>query len=324
VAIAFRRDHQQLFAVTGSEPRFELAPVGVWTSAFDFVPTSRLRELAAELEQLGYGAIWIPEVAGRDVFVTLAHILGATETVVGATGIANIWARDAVAMTGGVKCLTEAYPERVLLGLGVSHQNLVEDLRGHNYEHPLQAMRSYLEAMDGSPYTGERPATPVRRVLAALGPKMLALAAENADGAHPFLVPPSHTAFARETLGERPLLCPEQMVALETDPAKARDVARRGLAVYLGQPNYARNLVRLGFGEEDLAEKGSDRLVDALVAWGPLDAVAARVREHFDAGADHVCVQALSPEKRGVPVGEWRELAPALAEAGRARRPLVG
>jgi probable F420-dependent oxidoreductase len=270
--------------------------------------------LAAEIEALGYGAIWLPEVAGRDVFVELTHILLATEHLIGATGIANIFARDAVTMTGAAKGLTEAFPERMLLGLGVSHRNLVQDLRGHTWERPLASMSAYLDAMDASPFTSYRPTTPVRRVLGALGPKMLALAAEKTDGACPYLVPPEHTASARATLGPEPLLCPDQMYLLETDPVRAREVARARLASYLGQPNYLRSLRGYGYGNDDFDAGGSDRLVDALVVWGTVDDVLARVRAHFDAGADHVCVQPLGAESRSVPAEQWRELAPGLRE----------
>jgi probable F420-dependent oxidoreductase len=296
-----------------------LPRIGIWTGALDFLPTAQLKETAAEIEALGYGAIWVPEVAGRDVFVTLTHVLSSTQRLVGATGIANIWGRDAVAMSGGVRAVTEAFPDRVLLGLGVSHQNLVEGLRGHHYRRPLEAMSAYLDALEAAPYTAQRPSTPVRRVIAALGPKMLALAAEKTDGAHPYLVPVEHTAEARGILGPAPLLCPEQMFVLDHDPASARATARATLAVYLAQPNYARNLLRLGFTEEDFAGSGSDRLVDALVVWGDVDAVVERVRAHLDAGADHVCVQALVDEKRAVPLAQWREVAPALRELGAAR-----
>ncbi|HET6817565.1 MAG TPA: LLM class F420-dependent oxidoreductase [Mycobacteriales bacterium] len=299
--------------------RFSLPPVGIWTGALDFVPTGRMKELGAELEELGFGAIWIPEVAGRDVFVALTHLLSSTTRIVGATGIANIWGRDAVAMAGGVRALTEAFPERVLLGLGVSHQNLVEQLRGHEYRRPLAAMSTYLDAMDAAPYSAERPSTPVRRVIAALGPKMLQLAAAKADGAHPYLVPVEHTAEAREVLGPEPLLCPEQMYVLADDAATGREIARRTLAVYLGQPNYVRNLLRQGFTDEDVAGGGSDRLVDALVACGDVDRVVERVSAQLDAGADHVCVQALVDGKRAVPVQEWREVAPALRELAAKR-----
>jgi probable F420-dependent oxidoreductase len=292
--------------------RFPIPRIGIWTGALDTVPASRSRELAAELEELGYGAVWLPEVAGRDPFVHLALILSATRTLIGATGIANIWARDAVATSGAVKGLTEAFPERMLLGLGVSHQNLVGDLRGHNYDKPLTAMRNYLDGMDKAPYLAQRPTTPVRRVLAALRPRMLRLAAERTDGAHPYFVTAEHTARARETLGAGPLLCPEQAVVLESDPDSARAIGREYTKVYLSQPNYVNSILELGFTEADLADGGSDKFVDALVAWGDADQIVARVREHLDAGADHVAVQALPATKRGVPEEQWRDLAPAL------------
>ena len=295
-----------------------LPPIGIWTGALDTVALSQSQELACELEELGYGAIWLPEVAGRDVMFHMGMLLAATERLVMATGIASIWARDAVTMTGGVKGLTEAFPERVVLGLGVSHHTLVEDLRGHTYAKPLSAMRTYLDAMDNSPYVAQRPTTPVRRVLAALGPKMIALAAEKTDGAHNYLVPPEHTATAREILGSGPLLCPEQAVVVESDPARAREIGRAHTKTYVRLPNYQNNLRRLGFDDDDFADGGSDRLVDTIVAWGDLDAITARVRAHFDAGADHVSIQALDEDPRGVPADAWRELAPALTEVGAA------
>lgn len=291
-----------------------LPPIGIWTAALDNVPAARAQELAVELEELGYGAVWLPEVAGRDVFVHLTMLLTCTARLVGATGIASIYGRDAVAMTGAVKGLTEAFPERVVLTLGVSHHTLVNGVRGHEYRKPLAMMASYLDQMDASPYTAFRPTTPVRRTIAALGPRMLELAAARTDGAHPYLVPPEHTALARGALGPGALLCPEQAVLLETDPERARAIGRAHTATYVGLPNYANNLKRLGFSDSDLADGGSDRLVDAIVAWGTVDDVAARVQAHLDAGADHVSIQALHPDRRGVPDDTWRELAPALRE----------
>jgi probable F420-dependent oxidoreductase len=298
-----------------------MAPVGIWTGALDMVEARQAQELAAELEELGYGAIWLPEVAGRDVMAHLALLLSATQRLVGATGIASIWARDAVTMTGGVKALTEAFPERVLLGLGVSHHTLVEDLRGHRYEKPLEAMRSYLDAMDAAPYTAFRPTTPVHRVLAALGPKMLGLAAGRTDGAHTYLVPPEHTEVARKELGTDALLCVEQAVLLETDPVQARQIGRAHTAVYVRLPNYQSNLRRLGYSDDEFTDGGTDRLVDAIVAWGDEATVLDRVQAHFDAGADHVCVQALPARPRDVPAEQWRVLASPLAElAGLLKR----
>jgi probable F420-dependent oxidoreductase len=296
---------------------WDLPRIGLWTGALDSVGMSQAQELAAEIEALGYGALWIPEVAGRDVMLSLGLLLSATEHLVGATGIASIYARDAVTMTGGVKGLTEAFPDRVLLGLGVSHEPLVAGLRGHDYSRPLAAMRAYLEAMDASPYTAVRPGTPVRRVLAALGPKMLALSAASADGAHTYFVTPEHTAAARPIVGDA-LLCVEQAVLVETDPARAREIGRAHLKVYVPLPNYQNNLRRLGFDDDDFAAPYSDRLVDAIVAWGSESDIVKRVTAHFDAGADHVCVQTLSAKPRDVPLDQWRVLGPALAELSAA------
>jgi len=173
-------------------------------------------------------------------------------------------------------------------------------------------MRSYLDAMDLAPFMASPPSTPPQRVIGALAPKMLALAAQRTLGAHPYFVPPEHTARAREIMGKGPLLAPEQAVILETDPATARAIARGHMAMYLGLPNYANNLRSLGFGDDDLANGGSDRLVDAIVAWGDIDAIRARIRAHHDAGADHVCIQVLPPDPRALPMQAWRELAPAL------------
>jgi probable F420-dependent oxidoreductase len=296
------------------EPHLPFAPIGIWTGTLDIPPAAEAQQLAAELEELGYGAIWLPEVAGRDIMLHLALLLSATRRLVGATGIASIYARDAVTMTGAVKGLTEAFPERVLLGLGVSHHTLVEGLRGHHYDKPLAAMTAYLDAMDASPYTAFRPATPVHRALAALGPKMLALAAARADGAHTYFVTAEHTAMARKEIGAEPAIYAEQAVLLETDAARAREIAREHTTVYLRLPNYQNNLRRLGFTEEEFADGGSDRLVDAIVAWGDEQAISNRVRAHFDAGADHVCIQPLPAGRREVPAPQWRALAPAMRD----------
>jgi probable F420-dependent oxidoreductase len=304
--------------------RYQMPPIGLWTGSLDNVAAREAQELAAEIEELGYGALWLPEVAGRDVMAHLALLLSATDHLIGATGIASIWARDAVTMVGGMRGLTEAFPERVLIGLGVSHHTLVADLRGHVYDKPLAAMQAYLDAMDASPYTAARPTSPDRRMLAALGPKMLELAGERSEGAHTFFVTPEHTGFARGILAGDALLCAEQAVLLESDPDIARSVGRAHTAVYARLPNYQANLRRLGFDDEDFAGGGSDRLVDAIVAWGDVDTVLTRVREHLDAGANHVCVNVLHPERRGVPAESWRELAPALEAVAAAHTAAAG
>jgi probable F420-dependent oxidoreductase len=292
----------------------DLKPVGIWTGQLDYQPASQAREAVAELEELGYGAVWVGEAVGREALSNAGLLLSATTRFVVATGIANIWVRDALAMVAGQYTLAEAHPERFLLGLGVSHAPLIEGMRGHHYQRPLAAMRQYLDAMDRvvTGYRAVPPATPPPRVLAALGPKMLTLAAERAQGAHSYFVPPEHTAQARDQLGSNSWLIPEQAVVLENDPEQAREIARRHTSRYLGLPNYTNNLRRLGFGDEDLAGSGSDRLVDAIVAWGDEDAIVSRVRAHLDAGADHVCVQVLDPDRRGLPTAQWRRLAPAL------------
>jgi probable F420-dependent oxidoreductase len=290
----------------------DLGRVGIWTFVFDLQPIARAREVAAELEELGYSAIWVPDAVGRDPLVHAALLLSGTRRITVGTGIAQIWGRDPLSMNAGWKTVSEAFPGRFVLGLGVSHQPIVEGLRGGTYERPFTAMREYLERMDTAMYAAAEPPEPPKRVLAALGPKMLALAAERADGAHPYNVPPEHTARAREILGPDQLLAPEQAVLLETDPAEARRIGRAHMAIYLDLPNYMNNLRRFGITEDDIADGGSDRLVDALVAWGDVDAIRARVQQHLDAGADHVAVQVLKPQRTEVPIDEWRELAPAL------------
>jgi probable F420-dependent oxidoreductase len=290
----------------------ELKPIGIWTAQLDYQPIAKAQEAAAELEQLGFGAIWFPESVGREALTHAALLLGATRRIVIVTGIANIYARDPVTMAAAQKTLAEAYPERFLLGLGVSHIPLVEQIRGHRYGKPVASMRAYLDGMDRAPYRAVPPPMRPIRVLAALGPKMLRLAAERADGAHPYFVPPEHTRRAREILGSDRLLAVEQAVVLETNSVKAREIARRHTSTYLKLPNYVNNLRRLGFNDEDLPDGGSDRLVDAIVAWGDMTAVIDRVRAHQSAGADHVCVQVLPAEPQALPMPQWRELASAV------------
>lgn len=286
--------------------------IGVWHGGMlGASSASRARGFAAEVEELGYGSLWIGEALGKEAFAHAAILLGATRRLVLGTGIANIWARDPSAMRAGAATLAEAYPERFVLGIGVSHRPLVE-ARGTTYQKPLQQMRTYLEAMRATPYQGPEPAEAPPVVLAALRSKMLRLAADHADGAHPYLTPPEHTARAREVLGEGKLLIPEQSVLLETDPARARELIRREKARYLRLPNYVNNLRTLGFGDDDLADGGSDRLIDALVAWGSVEKVQARVKEHLDAGADHVLLQPIPTDGEDTGIATLRELAPAL------------
>jgi probable F420-dependent oxidoreductase len=215
-------------------------------------------------------------------------------------------------MAGAHRTLSEAHPGRFLLGLGVSHAPMVEGLRRQTYTKPLAAMREYLAGMDAAFLISPEPADPPSRVLAALGPKMLALSAEQAGGAHTYFVPPEHTAVARDVLGSAPILAVEQAVVFERDPDTARAIARTHMATYLGLPNYTNNLRRLGWGDADLGDGGSDRLVDASVVWGDLDTIAGRIDQQREAGASHVCPQVLMPALTDVPRAEWRELAQLL------------
>ena len=295
----------------------DLGRVGIWTGMLDQVPPAQAAELAAEAEELGYRAIWIPEAVGRDPFVMAALLLQGTTELKVATGIASIYARDAMATANAQRTLAGAFPGRFLLGLGVSHRRLVEGLRQHRYARPLGHMREYLERMHGARFMAQGPQELPEIVLAALGPRMLALAAEATAGAHPYLVPPEHTALARRTMGPGAALYPEQKVILDTNPASARALAREHVALYLALPNYTNNLLRLGFEPADFdggpGGGPSDRLVDAIVAWGTPEQAAARVREHLDAGADHVGVQVLADDPDAT-VDGWRTLAPYVLD----------
>ena len=289
----------------------DIGSYGIWTFNLDLVPSSQAIEHVAELEELGFGAVWIPEAVGREPFVSAAILLQGGERIVVATGIAGIYSRDAMTAAAAQKTVAEAYPDRFLLGLGVSHQVMVEGIRGHTYDKPYSAMKDYLARMDDALFMAAPPTVPPKRVLAALRPRMLRLAAEQADGALPYFVPPEHTAFARETLGDGPMLAVEQAVVFETDPGRARDLARRHTSTYTGLPNYTGNLERFGFTEDDFVPGGSDRLVDAIVAWGDMDTILERVQAHRDAGADHVCIQVID-DGTAPPVEAWRALAAAL------------
>jgi probable F420-dependent oxidoreductase len=285
--------------------------VGLWTRQLDIQPAEQVRAAVAELEGLGWGSLWFWEVFGREALTSAGLLLAATGRMVIASGIASIWARDPVAMAAAQRTLTEAYPGRFVLGVGVSHGPIVE-ARGHRYQRPLERMRGYLDAMDAAPWQGPPVAEELPRVLAALGPRMLELAAARSDGALLYNGTPEATAAARSVLGSGPLLAVEQAVVLEEDPAAARRIAREFIAFYMTLPNYTRAWDRAGFGPEERAEGGSDRMVDAVVAWGGPEAVAERVRAHLDAGADHVCLQVLGPDPNGLPMAGWRALAPAL------------
>lgn len=290
-----------------------LGRLGVW-GFLDAMSANDVAALARRLETLGYAALWVPEAVGRDPFALLGFVAARTERLILATGIANIYARDPMAMRALQQTMAELSGGRFLLGLGVSHQHLVTGLRGHEYRAPVPTMRDYLTAMRSAFYRAVTPSEEAPILLAALRPAMLRLAREHAQGAHPYFAPPEHTARARAELGPDRWLAPEQMVLLETDATKARDAARRAMQIYLGLPNYQNNLKWLGFGDAEIANGGSDRLVDAIVAWGDEAALAARIKAHHDAGADHVCIQPLRPDGQpGVDLRALEALAPARA-----------
>lgn len=282
-----------------------LQGTGIWAGQLRYGDQSQIAEAAAELDELGYSALWIPDIGG-DVFGSVELLMSATKRTVIATGILNLWMHTPEESAQAHARLTAAHGDRFLMGIGVSHQLLIDSTESGRYRKPLSAMREFLDGLDSA----DPPLDPSKRVLAALGPKMLELARTRAAGAHPYNVTPEHTAQARRALGPDALVLPEQAVALTTDAERARRLGRQHLEHYLLLPNYTNNLRRLGFGDEDFADGGSDRLIDALVAWGDVDTIEARLREHRDAGADHVCIQALVEE--GFPTEQWRELAPAL------------
>lgn len=286
---------------------FPLSGTGVWSAGLRYGDREAAADAAAELETLGYSALWLPDVGG-DVFAAVANLLSATSSATVATGILNLWMHDAAETAEQHHALTVEHGRRFLVGIGVSHAPLINMLEADRYRHPLAATRAYLDGIAAS-------ATPIREedmLLAALGPKMLELARTRTGGSHPYLVTPEHTAATRAALGDGPLVAPEQGVVLERDPVRAREIARTHLAGYLSLPNYSNNWKRFGITDDDIADGGTDRLVDRLVVWGDEATIAKRVREHRDAGADHVCVQVLTDDQIGMPLDQWRRLAPSL------------
>jgi probable F420-dependent oxidoreductase len=288
-----------------------LGGVGIWSPELRYhEDEGAIRDAAAELEELGYAALWIPGGRGGPVFDACGVLLRATHEVTVATGILNVWMHDPEQAAAERAQLDDAYEGRFLLGLGISHAPLID-----RYEKPLATMRGYLDSLDAA----APPVPKEERVLAALGPKMLELARDRTAGAHPYLVTTEHTHRAREILGADALLAPEVGVILENDERRSREIARAQLERYMAMPNYVNNWRRLGFGDSDLASGGSDRLIDGLVGWGDVEAIAERIEEHFDAGADHVCIQVLrAPDAGGLPRDEWRELSAALPKSSRA------
>ena len=284
----------------------DLSKLGVWFFT-DRMAAPLAADTAKRIEDLGFSALWIPETVGRNPFVHAAWLRANTSSLVIATGIANIYHREPGVTLAAQNTLAEQSNNRFLLGLGVSHKPLVEGLRGLTYGPPVATMRDYLDKMATSPYTGPPPKDKPPTVIAALGPKMLELASEKCDGAHPYFTSPSHTKMARDAMGPDSLLCVEQKVIFETDPTKARDIARKAAQTYQRLPNYRNNWLRMGLGEDDVDGDGSDTFIDATFAWGEIDAIKNRLQEHYDAGASHVCVQPIHPEGRMGDI-DWRVL----------------
>ena len=286
-----------------------LRALGVWQFT-DGMSLPQAEEFVGRLEQLGYSALWLPDTVGRDPFAHIAHLAGGTTTLVFATGIASIFHRHPGAMQQVANTLDEQTGGRFVLGLGVSHAPMVAGLRKLDYSLPLSQMRAYLTAMDIAPYSASPPAQTPTRLLAALGPKMIELARDAADGAHPYWTTPEHTAQAREILGPDKLLCVEQKVVWSTDPSVAREFGAQAVGAYADLPNYRNNWKRLGFTDDEI-DRREPRFIDAVVAWGDADAIRARLQAHSDAGATHVCIQPLSAERGQVDWSCLEALAPA-------------
>jgi probable F420-dependent oxidoreductase len=285
-----------------------LGRVGVWLGSIGLLAADEERAAVSALEAAGYGTIWFGESPfSKEALSHAMLLLDATESITVATGIASIWLRSPASAANGAALLADAHPGRFVLGLGVSHAPLVAHI-GRDYDKPLTRMRTYLDAMEASRYVAPPPAEPAPRVLGALAPKMLGLARDRVQGAHSYLVTPEHTRRAREILGAGPLLAPEQSFVLDRDAERARSTARHHLKGYLVLQNYRSNWLRSGFEHHDFDDGGSDRLVDALVAWGDQDAVRERLEQHIAAGADHVALQALGED----PLGQLTRLASAL------------
>lgn len=291
-----------------------LGRVGVWSFALQRLTSADEGAAMREFERLGFATVWMPESLGsKEVFAHSAILLAGCERAIVAPGIASIYARDPMAMASGARALAEAYPGRFVLGIGVSHAPSVA-MRGGSYGKPVETMTAYLDGMAAASYAGPGPSEPVPLVLAALGPRMLELAAARADGAHPYFVPVEHTPVARAALGPDACLAVEQTAVLSTNADAARRIGRAFAKHYLALPNYANNLRRLGWSDADIANDGSDRMIDAVIAHGDVDAIVARVKAHLDAGADHVCVQLRVEDSKDPALAGYAELAAALLE----------
>jgi probable F420-dependent oxidoreductase len=290
-----------------SERESLLGRLGIWSRELRYGDQDEAAAAARELEELGFDTIWIPDIGGP-VLEVAERLLAATTRVRVATGILNVWMHEPGDVAASQAELERAFPGRFVLGLGIGHKPIVDDGHPGRYTRPLETMRSFLDALDAAAPAGARPP----RLLAALAPRMLELAAARARGTHPYLVPPEHTRLSREALGDGAVIAQELTVVLEPDPGAARALARRDLEGYLRLPNYTRTWLRLGFTEGDLADGGSDALIDALYAWGTVERIGERVAEYRAAGADHVCLRVAYDGSERLPRAEWRELAALL------------
>jgi probable F420-dependent oxidoreductase len=275
-----------------------LGRIGIWTT-YRAIGAENAGEAAKLVEDLGFGALWL---GGSPRLPSVRPLLEATSRLIVATGIVNVWANEPAELAAEYAELAGAFPDRLLVGIGIGHREATRE-----YTKPLATMGEFFDGLDAA----ADPLPRDRRCVAALGPKMLELCADRSWGTHSYFCPVAHTRFARAKVGERGLVAPELACVLDTDADRARTMARRYAATYLDLRNYTSNLLRFGFTEEDIAGEGSDRLIDAIIPQGTADEIAAAAREHIEAGADHVCLQAVGTT--GVPREEWTALAASLA-----------
>ena len=279
----------------------EIGKLGVWFF-LDGMTAPQTAEFARTVEKAGYETLWIPEAVGREPFAHAAYLLNNTEGLNIATGIANIWARDAYTMAAATNTVAELSGGRFVLGIGVSHKPIVANLRGHDYDKPYSYMKEYLPKLKDVFYQAPKPAEPAPIVIAALHPKMLALSAEQSRGTHTYFVPPEHTAKVRAQIGPEPWICAAQAVILEKDAIKARTMARQYMKTYVPRlPNYTRNLKNLGWEDTHFENGCSDELVDAIVAWGSEEQIQDRFDAHLKAGATHVCFLPIRADDESLP-----------------------